>query len=103
MTPFPPELEALMPEPDIRVDAFGDITATDRRPFVMGDYFTADQVRQAMLDATERAAKKVPTNWCDSMLTGPDKVPGIDKADARTIETLLRRIAAAIRGDGGQG
>lgn len=51
--------------------------------------------------ATERAAKQVPMNWLDSMLTGPDRVPGIDKADAQTIEALLRRVAAAIRGDGG--
>lgn len=109
MTPLPPELEALMPEPFGYVPFAGEFYPPDELDAeVKNDpsvpaVFTADQVRQAMLDATERAAKKVPTNWCDSMLTGPDKVPGIDKADARTIETLLRRIAAAIRGDGGQG
>lgn len=64
--------------------------------------YTATQMREAILAATERAAKTVPTNWVDSILTGPNRVPGIDKVDCRTFEALLCRIAAAIRGDGGQ-
>lgn len=35
-----------MPEPDIRIDAFGEITPTDRRLFVRGDFFTAEQMRK---------------------------------------------------------
>jgi hypothetical protein len=50
------DFEALMPKPDIRVDAFGDITATDRRFFVVGDFYTAEQVREAMKAVAERCA-----------------------------------------------
>ncbi|KAF1071997.1 hypothetical protein [Variovorax sp.] len=55
--------EVPMPKPDIRVDAFGEITATERRPFVMGDFYTADQLRaygdQRANAALEEAAKAV--------------------------------------------
>lgn len=37
--------EVPMPKPDIRVDAFGEITATEHRLFVMGGFYTADQLR----------------------------------------------------------
>jgi hypothetical protein len=80
MTPLPPELEALMPEP---IRAF-----RDKGTFTMEEYlFTADQVRQAMLDATERAAKK-----CEALAILSDK-PVHNERDC----------AEAIRGDGGQG
>jgi hypothetical protein len=72
---LPPELEALMPEP-----AFQTLSA---------NYFTADQVRQAMLDATERAAKK-----CDEHI----RFCGGDDSS----ESVCEFLAAAIRG-GGQG
>jgi hypothetical protein len=49
--------------------------------------FTADQVRQAMLDATERAAKKVEE-------VGPKE---------GSMALVTAGFAAAIRGDGGQG
>ena len=46
----------------------------------------------------ERAAKEVPTNWCDPLLTGPN---GIAKAvtafTCRSIEQLLRGIQDRIR------
>ncbi|AMM23026.1 hypothetical protein [Variovorax sp. PAMC 28711] len=35
-----------LPKPDICVDTFGDVTATDRRYFVRGDFFSADQMRE---------------------------------------------------------
>lgn len=38
-----------LPKPAIRVTAFGEIEPTDGRQFVMGDFYTADQVRQAVL------------------------------------------------------
>lgn len=91
---LPADLEALMPEP-----AF-----SPTKGLLSGaNFFTADQMREAIRGATERAAKKVPANWLDSMLTGPDRVPGIDRSDSRTIETLLHRIAAAIRSGGEAG
>ena len=60
MTTLPPELEALMPNPWQ--------PATRAYPAL----FTADQVRQAMLDATERAAKKAAADtrrldWLDGL------------------------------------
>lgn len=96
-----------MPEPAFKLTWRGDLA----RYFVSKpnigntDVFTADQVREVIHAATERAAKQVPTSWLDPMLTGPDAVPGIDKVDTRTVEALLHRIAAAIRArdGGGQG
>lgn len=43
--------EDLMPKPDIRVDAFGEIHPTDRRAFVMGDFYSAEQMRTAIAAA----------------------------------------------------
>lgn len=69
MTPFPPELEALMPEPVAHRDRYNHYdlyisagNGGDREPL-----FTADQVRQAMLDATERAAKLALDKAYDAM------------------------------------
>lgn len=78
MTPFPAELEALMPEPDHSLDNGSQ------------HYFTADQVRQAMLDATERAAKLVDAKR--------DASPSY-----RDEHWICSEIAKVIRGDGGQG
>ena len=52
MTNFPPDLEALMPEPAHIVRAL-----VHTRDETCVNYFTADQVRAAILGATERAAK----------------------------------------------
>lgn len=35
-------------KPDIRVTAFGEVEPTDRRPFVMGDFYSADQMRETL-------------------------------------------------------
>lgn len=53
---------------------------------------SVDVLREAIID---QCAKEVPTNWCDSLLTGPNKV--IHKAPAREIEALLRGIQDRIR------
>lgn len=86
MTTLPAELAALMPEPSFRL-RYHSVRAryTVSKPHIGDtDVFTADQVRKAMLDATERAAKKV------------ENFP-------RWLGENRREIAAAIRGDGGQG
>ena len=62
MTTLHPDLEALMPEPVAHIHSDGDF-CWDRKPAVAWwpeNLFTADQVRQAMLDATERAGKVCP-------------------------------------------
>ena len=49
--------------------------------------------------AQQRIIAAVPTNWCDSLLTGPDGL-GPQPWDCRHIEKLLRgvqdRVKAAI-------
>lgn len=45
--------------------------------------------------AFEQAAKQVPTNWLDPLLTGKDGI--IIPCDGQTIERLLRGIAARLR------
>lgn len=54
--------EVKLPPPDIRVTAFGEIEPTNGRSFVMGDFYTADQLRAAVLEERERCAK-----LCDSI------------------------------------
>jgi hypothetical protein len=100
MTPFPPELEALMPEPathrymshghSSRWQLAGKAVPPDAEPL-----FTADQVRQAMLDATERAAKLALDKAYDAMfdLKG-DKVT---RFDAQTAIRKLRDAASIGR------
>lgn len=92
MTPLQADLEALMPEPDIRVDAFGEIHPTDRRTFVMGNFYTAAQVREALLAATERAAKQADQEEERECLFGEEHT-----------KAVCRHIAAAIRGAAGGG
>lgn len=48
--------------------------------------------RNAIID---ECANCVPTNWLDSLLTGPNKV--IDKSPPREIEALLRGVQDRIR------
>ena len=86
MTPLPPDLEALMPEPVAQVRSWTcgsyhrnyqlDWTGHAKEGETL---FTADQVRAAILGATERAAM-----MCDSM-SESDYSPA--------------QCAAAIRGD----
>jgi hypothetical protein len=56
-------------------------------------------IAQALADERRETAEacldEIPTNWCDSLLTGPN---GIDiPAGCPDIEKLLQAIAAAIR------
>lgn len=93
MTSLPAELEALMPEPVAKVLSWtcGSYSRNYKLQWI-GDaregeqLFTADQVRQAMLDATERAAKKVEE-------VGPKE---------GSMALVTAGFAAAIR-SGGQG
>lgn len=96
MTPLPPELEALMPEPEILLWQDHPSGAMPIRGY------SADQVRQAMLDATERAAKKhkdveKALLWCVTNLTEY----GNHKMLSDPSNGVMHAIAA-IRG-GGQG
>jgi hypothetical protein len=53
------------------------------------------QLSQAKAAALEEAARCVPSNWCDSMLTGPDKVAEFD--DGPAVELLLNAVRNRIR------
>jgi hypothetical protein len=99
MSTLQAEFEALMPRPFDHLyefaSPFGGTTLREsaseyngNRPKRSIALFTADQVRQAMLDATERAAKKCDQHAADA--------PNIGEHYAAT------ECAAAIRG-GGQG
>lgn len=81
MTDLQTAFEALMPELDIRVDAFGEIHPTDRRPFVMGDFYTPDQMRKMFDGATARAARIAD-----------------EKSDCINSRWIAQDIAAEIRG-----
>jgi hypothetical protein len=79
MTKFPAELAVLMPKPKF----------SPTKGLLAGvHFFTADQVRQAILDATERAAKLALDKAYDAMfdLKG-DKVT---RFDAQTAVRKLR-------------
>jgi len=93
MTKLPPALEALMPEPAVRaVYADARNTPAVKHGFEMSgwlkspDYYTATQMREAILAATERAAKKVEE-------VGPKE---------GALKLVTEGFAAAIRGDGRQ-
>jgi hypothetical protein len=50
-----------------------------------------DVIRNAIID---ECARCVPANWCDPLLTGPDKVGDLP---ARETEALLRGVQDRIR------
>jgi hypothetical protein len=54
---------------------------------------TSDMIREATID---ECAKRVPTNWCDVLLTGPE-APGSDTWTASDIERLLWGVQDRIR------
>lgn len=91
------DLEALMPEPFGYVPFAGEFYPPDELDAeVKNDpsvpaVFTADQVRQAMLDATERAAKTCELEVVQEVSDGDE-----------AYNCAIRQCAAAIRG-GGQG
>jgi len=108
MTTLPPDLEALMPEPcgyltdwpaidGGRRKLFGPTrTAGDALAFKVDPLFTADQVRAAILAATERAAKVAEdTDVVD--VQGPNSYY-CQLGDAAATRDAC---AAAIRGGGG--
>jgi hypothetical protein len=82
-----------MPAADVTHDRTG-------HPLLCGPCFTLSQLqadRLAVWNAAIRAAAKaVPTNWLDSLLTGKDGI-GQPPYDARDIEQLLRGVQDAIR------
>jgi hypothetical protein len=56
----------------------------------------AREIAEARNKALEEAAKKVPTNWVDSLLTGPDSL-GVMPWTCPHIERLLNGISTRIR------
>jgi hypothetical protein len=60
-----------------------------------GEGMTEFTMRRIRAEIIEDCAKCVPTNWCDSLLTGRDapKPP----LDNRAVEQLLRGIQDRIR------
>lgn len=90
MTPIKEAFEALLPQPDIRVDAFGNVSASDRRPFIRGNFYTRDQMRQMFDAATDRAAK-----LCEEQAGSAAFVRNYSATFG------AEQCAAAIRGDGG--
>lgn len=118
MTKLPPDLEALMPEPAMQEDNplldLGKMDPYGGKRILF--WYTADQVREAILAATERAAKV-----CEALQDHAEEKRSMDKftaaqgrrvADAvargnhwstvNLFNTALRRAAAAIR-SGGEG
>jgi hypothetical protein len=83
MKTLPPDLEALMPEPDLVSFSYD---STMRK--YEHHSFTADQVRAAILGATERAAKLAATLAYDA---------AIKYANGREVD-FEKEVAAAIRG-----
>ena len=82
---------------------FNDCDVVRYQPENGGQYVDPEVRRTwaAYQAATERAAKCVPSNWCDSLLTGPTAV--IPKnCDNRAIEALLRGIQDRIRASDGE-
>jgi len=103
MTPFPPELEALMPPPfDLLYEFSSPFGGVVRRtssnqyngsaPTKSVPVFTADQVRQAMLDATERAAK------VSGAVVSAYSLPGLDgsKIDEIRVERARQMNGGAL-------
>lgn len=54
------------------------------------------QALSPFMNGVLHAAKQVPMNWCDSLLTGPDGI-GNPPYDCRAIEKLLRGVQDRIR------
>lgn len=53
--------------------------------------FVSDEARNAVID---ECARCVPTNWLDSLLSGPTAIKGLP---ARETEALLRGVQDRIR------
>ena len=83
------------------VDAACGVRLNDGR--ALEQVMPADEVTRivkAVLDAaipriTEEAAKCVPMNWCDALLTGPESV--MVPLDCSGVERLLHGVAKRIR------
>jgi hypothetical protein len=63
---------------------------TEKRDDETMTQFTMRKIREEIID---ECARCVPTNWCDSLLTGPSKVGNLP---GRETEALLRGIQDRI-------
>lgn len=58
--------------------------------------YTAKYLERKVNEAYERAAAQVPTNWLDSILTGPMKVIGDGDLNCLDIENILLAVKGRI-------
>jgi len=94
-----------LPKPDIRIDAFGDILPTDGRTFVMGDYYSTEQMRAAQAPLIERINELEEKNRKLEERCSPNKVVMIGDAGHYVSEGVgsyieeLERQNAGLRED----
>jgi hypothetical protein len=104
MTTLPPDLEALMPEPEFRLKWIEPLAAyrVSKPNIGDADCYTATQMREAILAATERAAKVLEAlrdDHCKGTRMSPDKHDWCEPDDvACEFVTAWNEGAAAIRG-----
>ena len=55
-----------------------------------------DEKARALVEAGKRLPDEIPTNWLDSILSGPDAVD-LSKCDGRQVEALLRAVQDRLR------
>jgi len=109
MTTLPKYLEALMPEPSFRLKWIEPLAAyrVSKPNFGDAECYTATQMREAILAATERAAKKAFINALDDAYNAMFDLRGdkVTRFDAQTAIQKLKDAAAAStgRGEGGEG
>jgi hypothetical protein len=80
------------------VEAIGDkekMIDLNESPLVKLDRIQREAEARGYRRGVEDAAKNVPTNWLDSLLTGPNGI-GQGPYDGRHIEKLMRGTRAAI-------
>lgn len=86
---------------EARLEQVGQAARDNRSRRVLELEAEVEALRKAATDARAaalaEAARLVPTNWIDPLLTGPDAVIGNGTADGRQIEALLRGIQDRIR------
>ena len=67
----------------------------------LGDSFPEELLQMGWKAACRHCASQVPTNWCDPLLTGPDRVmPSIPgKITNQHVEQLLLAVKKRINPD----
>jgi hypothetical protein len=89
-----PQQQAL-PPPDIRVTDFGEVEATNRRTFVMGDFYTADQMRAYAAEAVADALASLQADF-DAYKEGSEEAFGAVVEQKRQALERLQQIEQTI-------